>query len=96
MAGNSIFVINIFHEKRPVLNAAFYMIKYELNGYHLMRLVESSTEQVEYSTRNSTLIQTSHFTCAELNALIMLNYFITHIISQIVLLNFAPFRGLLT
>ena len=37
-----------------------------------------------------------HFTCAELNALIMLNYYITHIISHIVLLNFAPFGGLLT
>ena len=66
-------------------------------GYHLMRLVESSTGQVECSTRNSTtLIQTSHFTCAELNALIMLNFYITHIISLTVLLNFVPFGGLLT
>ena len=64
-------------------------------GYHLMRLVEFSTGQVEHSTRNSTLIQTSHFTCTELNALIMLNHYITHIISHIVLLNFAPFGGLL-
>ena len=61
-----------------------------------MRPVESSTGHVEYSTRNSTMIQTSHFTRAELNVLIMLNYYITHIISHIVLLNFAPFDGLLT
>ena len=66
-------------------------------GYHLMQLVESSTSgQVEYSTRNSTLIQTLHFTCAELDALIMLNFYITHIISHIVLLIFVPFGGLLT
>ena len=64
--------------------------------YHLMRLVESSTGQVEYLTGNSTLIQTSHFTCAELNVLIMLNYYIIHIINHIVLLIFAPFGGLLT
>ena len=44
--------------------------------YRLMRIVESSTGQVEYSIRNSTLIQTSHFTCAELNALIILNYYL--------------------
>ena len=65
-------------------------------GYHLMQLVESSTGQVEYSTRNSTLIQTSHFIGAELNALIMLNFYISHIVSHIVLLNFVPFGGLLT
>ena len=58
-----------------------------------MRLVESSTGQVEYSTRNSALIQTSHVTCTELNLLIMLNYCITHIINHIVLLNFVPFGG---
>ena len=64
-------------------------------GYHLMRLIESSSGQVEYTTRNSTLSQTLHFTCAELNALIMSNYYITHIISHIVLWNFVLFGGLL-
>ena len=43
-----------------------------------MRLVASSTGQVEYSTGNSILIQTSHFTCAELNALIMLSILHRH------------------
>ena len=58
------------------------LIKLNSTRYHLMRLVESSTGQVEYSTRNSTLVQTSHFTCAELNALIMLNYYIIDIITS--------------
>ena len=34
--------------------------------------------------------------CAELNALIMLNYYIIRIIIHIVLLIFAPFGGILT